>query len=483
MNVLFVVWELDPFFKMGGLGDVARSLPSALKSLGVDIRIMLPYYKVVKMGRNKKTKRGEFRMQYAGKSETVEIWETILPYTNIPAYFLKNPHYLDRVTSMDTWGFFDKAVVTVIKNNILSPAPDIVHLNDVHCGLIPLLIKLEKLPVRTLLTIHNLAYQGKTSIQIIKNIGIDPDACKTLLWEIKSSQINFLLEGIVHADIVTTVSPTYAKEILTEELGSGLNEVLRGKEGRIFGILNGIDINWRYILHDRSIKYHYGLSPEESSHEGVKYYDWKEGKRRNKVLLQKKLGLKVKTDIPMLCFIGRFDSKQKGLNIFHTMLRRVDQTAYEFVILGSGEKNWEERFHWLSTFYPKNISCTLRYDETLAHQIYAASDFILIPSSYEPCGLIQMIAMLFGTIPIAHKTGGLKDSIKDGYNGFLFSAYNSEALEEKIIKAIDIWKNHKPAFEQMVHHALTTDFSWEKSAKEYLSLYEKLLRETIWTSS
>ncbi len=483
MKVLFVVWELDPFFKMGGLGDVARSLPAALKSLGVDISVVVPYYGVVKMGRNKKTKRAEFTVQYAGKNETVELWEVIPTYTNVPAYFLKNSRYLDRVTSMETWGFFDKAVVTILKNNLLPAPPDIVHINDVHCGLIPLLIKLEKLPIKTMLTIHNVAYQGKTSIELIKNIGIDPNACKMLLWEIKSSQINFLLEGIVHADIVTTVSPTYAKEILTEGLGSGLNEVLRGKEARIFGILNGIDINWRYILHDRAVKFRYGLSPEKPNHNGVKYYGWKEGKRRNKLFLQKKLGLKIKSDIPMFCFIGRFDSWQKGLDILHTMLRRIDQTAYEFVILGQGDKNWEERFHWLSTFYPKNISCTFRYDETLAHQIYAASDFILIPSRYEPCGLIQMIAMLFGTIPIAHKTGGLKDSIKDGYNGFLFPTLSSEALEAKITKAIDMWKHDKPSFEQMVGHALTTDFSWKKSAKEYLSLYEKLLQEIIWTSS
>lgn len=480
MNVLFVVWELDPFFKMGGLGDVARSLPSALKSLGINISIVLPYYKVVKMGRNKKTKAAEFQMPYAGKNEKVEVWKTTHAYTNVPAYFLKNPRYLDRVISMDTWGFFDKAVVMLIKNHVLSPVPDIVHLNDLHCGLIPLLLKLHKIQIPTLLTIHNIAYQGKTSTEVIKNMGIDPQDCKMLLWEIKSSQVNFLLEGIVHADIVTTVSPSYSKEIFTEEFGGGLNEVLKGKEARIFGILNGIDINWRYILQDRSVKYHYGLSSNNNG--GAKYYDWQEGKRRNKLFLQKKLGLKVKGDMPMLSFIGRFDSKQKGLDILHTMLRRIDQTAYEFVILGSGEKNWEERFQWLSTFYPKNISCTFRYDEALAHQIYAASDFMIIPSRYEPCGLIQMISMLFGAIPIAHKTGGLKDSIKDSYNGFLFSAYNSEALEQRVTKAIDIWKNHRSDFEDMVQNALTTDFSWTKSAKEYISLYNKLLTETVWTS-
>ncbi len=180
----------------------------------------------------------------------------------------------------------------------------------------------------------------------------------------------------------------------------------------------------------------------------------------------------------MLCFIGRISEAQKGLDILHRMLRRVDQTKFQFVVLGTGEKEWEERFQWLSTFYPKYISCNFKFDDTLAHQIYAASDFIVIPSRYEPCGLIQMIAMLFGTIPIAHKTGGLKDSIKEGYNGFLFSRYSSEALEEKVIKAVTMWKNDKTAYEAMVTHALSTDFSWKKNANEYLTLYKKLLADS-----
>jgi len=483
MNVLFAVWELDPFFKIGGLGDVARSLPSALKALGVDIRIILPYYKVVKTGRIKKVKLATYNLQYADRKELVEVWELTPSYTNVPAYFLKNKRYLDFATGMETWGFFDKAVVHFIKNNISSWQPDIVHLNDVHCGMIPLLLKQEKIAVKTMLTIHNVAYQGKTTNKIVKDMGIDPALCRVLQWEIKSSRINFLLEGIVHADIITTVSPTYAKEILHEEYGGGLNEILRGKEGKLFGILNGIDINWRYLLHDRAIKYPYGLPDGSTNNESVKYLDWKEGKRHNKLFLQKKLGLKVKNDIPLLCFIGRFDAVQKGLDILHAMLRRIDQTAYEFVILGSGDRNWEERFRWLSTFYPKNISCTFRYDEKLAHQIYAASDFILIPSRYEPCGLIQMIAMLFGTIPIAHKTGGLKDSVKDGINGFLFQSYTSQALEEKLQNAISIWRNEKGAFEQIVRNALMTDFSWTKSARGYLALYEQLLRDPVLTTS
>lgn len=476
MKVLFAVWELDPFFKIGGLGDVARALPGALKKLGVDIRVIVPYYKVVKFHRNKKTKVGEFKVEYAGKKEKVEIWEVIHPHMKVPAYFLKNSNYLDQAVSIETWGFFDKAVVEIIKNNILNWQPDIVHVNDSHCGLIPHLIKLEKLPIKTMLTIHNLAYQKKTSLDVIRHAGIDPNSSKTILWEIKECQVNFLLEAITHADIITTVSPTYAKEILTEEFGCGLNEILKGMEGRIFGILNGIDIDFSHTTHDAAVKFPYGPS-EKRLNGKIEYYDWKEGKRLNKEFLQKKIGLKVKDDIPMLCFIGRIDVKQKGLDILHTMLRRIDQEKFEVVILGSGDEDWEERYKWLSTFYPKFISCNFRFDDKLAHQIYAASDFIVIPSKYEPCGLIQMIAMLFGTIPIAHNTGGLKDSIKNGYNGFLFSRYDSEGLEDKIVKAVDIWKNDRTTFEKIVQNAQATDFSWNKSAKEYLVLYEKLIAE------
>lgn len=474
MNVLFAVWENDPFFKIGGLGDVARSLPGELKTMDVDIRVITPYYKVVKMGRNKKTKVGVCEFSYGGEKVKVEIWQTTNPYTQVPAYFLKNRKYLDTVIPMDTWGVFNKAVVEIVKNNILDWKIDIIHINDWHYGLIPLLVKNEKLPIKTILTIHNLFHQGKAPLDTVKKMGIDPKLLKTLQWEIESRRVNFLLEAIVHADIITTVSPTYAKEILTEELGFGLNDFLKEREGQIYGILNGIDVDWRHTTRDLRVRFPYGPS-EKRVNGKIEYYRWKEGKLLDKEYLQKKLGLKVRKDIPMLCFIGRFIEAQKGIDILHRMLRRIDQTKFQFVILGTGDKNWEERFKWLSTFYPKNISCTFRFDDALAHQIYASSDFIVIPSKYEPCGLIQMIAMLFGTIPIAHNTGGLKDSIKDGYNGFLFDSYSSEALEEKVMKAVSMWKKNKHEYEKMVENALKTDFSWTKSAKEYLVLYNKLL--------
>lgn len=474
MNVLFVVWENDPFFKLGGLGDIARSLPGALKTLEVDIRVITPYYKVVKFARNKKSQVGMYSFLYDGKKVKVEVWQVLNPYTKVICYFLKNKKYLDVVTPVEIWGFFDKAVVELVKSNILNWNPSVIHINDRHGGLIPLLVKQEKLPIKTMLTIHNLAFQGKAPLDLMKRMGVDSRSCKILQWEVKNKQINFLQEAIIHSDIITTVSPTYAKEILTEEFGYGLHEILKGKEGLIYGILNGIDIDWRHTAKDKAIRYPYGLTEKREDGE-IKYYNWKQGKALDKEFLQKKLGLKVDKNIPMFCFIGRISETQKGLDILHRMLRRMDQTKFQFVVLGTGEKEWEERFQWFSTFYPKYISCNFKFDDMLAHQIYAASDFIVIPSRYEPCGLIQMIAMLFGTIPIAHKTGGLKDSIKDGFNGFLFSKYSSEALQEKVVKAMAMLKNDKATYEKMVENAFATDFSWKKNANEYLMLYKKLL--------
>lgn len=481
MNVLFAVWECDPLIKVGGLGDVARSLPLALKKLGVDIRIVLPYYKALRLGKIKRKKIGECILKYASEREMVEIIEIEHPVSKIPVYLLRNRKYLDIVDHPDTFAFFDKAVVEVIAQNCLLWTPHIIHCNDVHTGLLPLLVRESRLAVKTMLTIHNLSYQGKAPVKVLTKLGIDESKCKVLKWEIASKQINFLMEGIVHADVITTVSPTYGREIMTEEFGSGLEEILRGREGRIFGILNGIDDEWRYMIHRHVIKYPYLLSKRHlvESTNSNKLYSWVEGKRLNKMYLQKKLRLKIDSKIPMISFIGRFDAKQKGIDIMHKMMRRLSLPKYQFVILGSGDHEWEERFQWLSTFYPKYVSCNFKFDDILAHQIYAASDFIVIPSKFEPCGLIQMIAMLFGTLPIAHKTGGLIDSIQDGKNGFLFGKYTSEALEKTMKKALQIWHYHKSDYQKMVENAMDTDFSWDKSASEYLDLYNSLAKGTL----
>ncbi len=464
MKVLFAVWEIAPFFRFGGLGDVARSLPSTLlKEHGVDIRVIVPYYKAVKLGRVIRNHKGSLKVDYNGKLAEVDIYEVNHPSGKFPVYLLKSEKYLDVAHGIDTFCFYNKAVVEIVKRNILDFVPDIIHCNDNHAGFIPLLVKEAKLPIKTILTIHNLAYQGRTSKEVLAKLGLHGKG-RLLAWEIKSRQINMLMEGIIHADIVTTVSPTYAREIMTEEEGCGLEDVLRGKEGRVFGVLNGINIDKRYLK-----KLH--IDPTERTNISL----LEKKKKDNKRNLQKKLGLKVSESIPLSCFIGRFDPWQKGLDILHKMLRRIDLSHHQFVILGAGDHDWEERFQWFSKFYPRNVSCHFKFDERLAYRLYAASDFIIIPSKYEPCGLVQMRAMYFGTIPIAHKTGGLIDSIKDGVNGFLFEKYSSEVLEHTYKKAIKIYQSDKKKMHEMMQAAVNTDFSWTKSAAEYLALYKKLI--------
>ena len=257
MKVLFATWELDPFFKFGGLGDVARSLPGALKVKEVDIRIIMPFYLTLRLGRNTREKVGSFTISYAEKDEEVVIYQVNHPSTGVKVYLLENKKYMSIAKSQDTFAFFDKAVVEAVKQNSLRWQPDVVHCNDHHCGLIPILLKEEKLPVKSVLTIHNLSYQGNSTVEILTKVGLSKSRCRVIRWEIKSRQLNFLMEGIIHADAVTTVSPTYAKEIMQEEFGVGLEEILRGKEGRVFGILNGIDMDFRDLLHNKSLRYSY----------------------------------------------------------------------------------------------------------------------------------------------------------------------------------------------------------------------------------
>lgn len=477
MKVLFAVWELPPFFKVGGLGDVARALPADLTTLGVEIGVIIPFYKAVRFGEIKKEHLSTFTVQYDGTDEKVDLYSAKYPLNNFPCFFLKNKKYLDVVKDPDTWPFFNKAIIEAIKAELLSFKPDIIQCNDLHTGLLPLLVKVEKLAIKTMLTIHNLAHQGILPKDVLHKMNIDEKRGSFLAWERESKQLNLLMEAIIHADVVTTVSPTYAREIMTEEFGIGLDEVLRGKEGRIFGILNGINLT-KYLKHENGNVCDFvkrRMEHPEKIASNLEFF--LERKKENKMKLQKKLGFVVSDDIPMTCFVGRFSPFQKGLDILHRMIRNLDIENHQFVILGSGNIEWEEKFEWFNKFYPQNISCKFVFNEELAHEIYESSDFIAIPSRFEPCGLIQMIAMFFGTLPIAHRTGGLIDSIKNNHNGFLFDKYTSEALEHSYQKAIRIRKDDKKTFDVMVMGALTADFSWKKSAEEYLRLYTMLVEE------
>lgn len=473
MQVLFAVWELAPFFQVGGLGDVAKSLPKSLYSSGVDIRVIMPFYKSLKLHRLRKKEIKAFSIIYDKKKERVTLYQIHFLNSNLPVYIIKNKKYLD-IPNKDMFPFFNLSVVEILVKNYLSWQPEIIHCNDNHGGLIPFLVKHKNLAYKTLLTIHNLTHQGKTSSDVILKMGIDSGKCRIIRWEIKKRRINRLLEGIIHADLVNTVSPTYAKEILTEKYGAGLNEIIRNEKQKISGILNGLDYDTCCPLRDKNIIYHYNKT-EIKENFPYKIYSPVEGKRMNKKFLQEKLGLTVSDKLPLIGFIGRFDSKQKGIELIHKMIRRINLKKFQFVILGEGEIEWVERFNWLAHFYEKSVAYISVFDTRLASQIYSGCDFLLVPSVYEPCGLIQMIAMHYGTLPIARATGGLKDSIRDGEDGFLFKDYSSFDLEKKLKYAVEIWQNDKTKYQNMVLSAMTKDFSWNKSAKEYISLYKKLL--------
>lgn len=461
MKVLFVVWELVPFFQVGGLGDVAKALPKNLFRQGIDVRVILPFYKALKLHKQRKKEVKKIDVIYDGKKQKVTIFQISFLDEKIPVYLIKNEKWLD-IPSKDTFAFYNLCVFEILKYNHLDWISDVVHCQDHHTGLIPLLIKHNNLKFKTLLTIHNLNHQGKYSLDVVKRTGLDHTKCRVIQWEAKKKQINFLLEGIIHADLVNAVSPSYAKEILTEEYGCGLDEIIRNEGQKISGILNGIDYDSRDPKHDKNINFHYGVDSALR------------GKQLNKKFLQEKLGFTVSDEIPLIGFIGRFESKQKGLDIMHKMIRRVNLQKFQFVILGQGEVEWEDQFLWLARFYKKNVAYISVFDKRIASQIYAGVDFLLVPSKFEPCGLIQMIAMRYGTLPIARATGGLKDSIIDGVDGFLFKKYSSFDLETKMKKAVEIWKHDKNKINEMIVNAMKKDFTWDKSAKEYIKLYNKL---------
>lgn len=464
LTVLFPVWELEPFLKVGGLGEVARSLPHALKLRGVDIRLILPRYKAMKMYHQRPQKLGAIIVLYGDKWITVNVLQISFLNSQIPVYLLSNKKYFDKPVA-ETFSVFAGAVVELLKSPILKDwNPEIVHCNDNHCGLIPLLIKTQKLPYKTLLTIHCVSHQRKSPQEFATNLGIPVKSLSLAQWESPQKQLNFLLEGIKHADYVNTVSPTYLREIQTEELGNGLDDVILSNISKISAILNGIDYERKNPETDQALW-------QTFTHASAKM-----AKRANKIRLQKQLRLPPKPDVTLISFVGRMDVRQKGIEVLHRMLWREQFDNCQFVIMGHGQEEWENKFNSLASFLP-NVSVITKYDDGLASLIYGASDFVLIPSHFEPCCLIQMNAMRYGAIPIARATGGLSDTVTPGVNGLLYLSPTARELKQTLLKAIELKRLHPEEHESMVRNAMKTDFSWVKSAQEYIELYLKMLKD------
>lgn len=460
MKILFAAGEAHPFIKTGGLGDVAYSLPKALRAIGLDCRVILPKYLEISQDLKAKMKNIlNFEVNVGTKVVNCSI--DYLEYENIPFYFVGNDFYFGRkglyghADDDERFTLFSKAVVELCQ---LSQdfKPDIIHCNDWHTAIIPLLIKNEK--IKTLFTIHNLKYQGVFKKDIISY----------LIPEEEEDWISFMKLGIINADWVTTVSETYSKEITQRELGEGLDKFLKARGVSLTGIVNGLDFDL------------YNPEIDEDIYLKYSYNNILKGKKTNKELLQKYLGLDVNEDIPLIAMVSRI-VKEKGFDLITSVLDDLMKMNIQIVILGTGDKIMEDLFEDYSAIYPDRFSTNILFSNKLAKRIYAASDMFLMPSLYEPCGLSQLIALRYGSVPIVRETGGLKDTViefddsKDTGTGFIFKEYDQNIMMSTINYALSIYKQ-KDKWSKLATRGMITDSSWGNSAKLYLNLYQSLLK-------
>ncbi len=478
MKVAVVSFEVYPLAKVGGLADVAGALPKALKRKGVDVSVFMPFHKKVKeniekLGLASEKVLDDFDLGLA-TDEKASLYKTNLPGTDIPVYLVENDHYF---SSEDVYGapdggeqaiFFTKAVLESMKN--MNVHFDVIHANDWQTGLLPVYLKTtyNNEPAfsgtATIYTIHNLGYQGLfdrmyMGFAKLSDYLFNADAIEFY------GKLNFMKGGIIFSDIVNTVSPTYAQEIKTSEYGEKLEGVLQSRSDVLYGVLNGIDYEENDPSIDKRISYHYSV-------------DNLDGKWKNKEELQREMNLEVKPNVPIIGLISRLVD-QKGLDLVNEIMGYLMNCGIQFVLLGTGDKRYEKSFSELAKEFPGKASVKIGFDVNLAQRIYASSDFFLMPSRYEPCGLGQMYSLRYGTIPIVRYTGGLVDTVVefDGENGngFGFKAYDSAHLARAILKAI--YHYHEDGnMKKIIHNAMTTNLSWERSAEEYLKLYDLALR-------
>lgn len=472
LKVLFVASEVSPYAKSGGLGDVAGSLPKELKKKGVDIRIVFPKYRTINYDRLK-------NLTYVNSLDVVLGWrrQGTSIYTidsEVPTYLLEHDYYFGRDglygygDDYERFAFFCKAALEFL--TVIKFKPDIIHFNDWQTG--PACIYLKDLykkftfysEMKSLFTIHNLQYQGIFDRSILGSIDLNDGYFVNDKMEFHGSA-SFIKAGLTYADAISTVSETYSREIQSPEFGYGLDGLLRSRSHQLSGIVNGIDYENNNPKTDRRICYNFDA-------------DKLEKKVKNKTELQKRLGLPVREDVPMFAIISRLVD-QKGFDLIAAVLDQLMHRDIQIVVLGTGDGRYEHLFKHMAWLHSDKISANTLFDERLAQKIYAASDFFLMPSLFEPCGLGQLFAMRYGTIPIVRKTGGLADTVLHyNYetqmgNGFVFEDYLSSGLMWAINEALHAYYN-KPVLEQIIRNAMNSDFSWSKSAEKYIELYEDL---------
>lgn len=469
INVLFLAAEADPFVKVGGLGDVAGSLPRALRALSnedvkLDVRLVLPYHPVVKADNLKPL--GMFSIPRGDSEVEVEAFEGAL--NGMPVYFISGDvirtngsvYSLDSKLDAEKYTFFSLAALELPRQ--INWSPDVVHANDWHTALSVYgsLTKRWEAGARHVagvVTLHNLPFMGPDVSAILESYGIKIAQTDLPEW----ARLMPLPLGLWASDAIVAVSPTYANEVLTPEDGSGLDEFLQLRRETISGILNGIDI--------------VSFNPADDSALGRNFeIDSLEKRAANKSLLQERLGFQPDPDLPLLAMVSRMDI-QKGVDLAFTALKSMKKVNFQAIILGTGDPKLEEAAQSLHNLFPEKIKVELRYDARLARQIYAGSDMLLMPSRYEPCGLSQMIAMRYGCVPVVRATGGLNDTVKHGETGFVFDKAHHMSLMGAVKAGIKVYSDRE-RWRKIQRAGMAQDFSWENSARKYLELYQSLVK-------
>lgn len=473
MKILYVGGEALPFASTGGLGDVLGSLPAALKAYSPDddVRMVMPLHgKIGPQWREKMTKVAEFTVQLAWRCQYCGVWS--LEKDGVTVYFIDNEYYFKRsrlygeYDDGERYAYFSLAVMEMLEK--IDFIPDILHANDWQSALTVLYSKVRypQYGIKTVYTIHNIEYQGIYSKDILGEVFALPDSAMSLVEF--DGCVNLTKGAIVACDKLTTVSQRYSEELRTPYYASGLDGIIGENAYKSCGIVNGIDISYYDPMNDPDM-----IGPKY----GAKYKLFS-NKAKNKTALQEALGLPVDENIPMISMITRLVS-HKGVDLVKHVIDQVLGEDVQFVLLGTGNAEFEEFFTWLESRYPTKVRALIRFDKKLSKQIYAASDLFLMPSKSEPCGLSQMIASRYGAIPIVRETGGLYDTIKpfnpetgEG-NGVTFYAYNAHDMLDAIRRAIALWNDENDR-KKLVRNAITADFSWNASAAKYADLYKSM---------
>ncbi|MDE5558268.1 MAG: glycogen synthase GlgA [Ruminococcus sp.] len=480
-NILFAASECVPFIKTGGLADVVGALPKYLNKNDFDVRVILPYYTCIPAKfRDNFRYVTHFYMDYGMRKDNVHVGIMEYEYNGIKFYFVDNEYYFkcdtpyssDLKWDIERFTFFCKAVLAILP--VIGFRPDIIHCHDWQASLIPVFMHSTFATnpfyssTKTIMTIHNLKFQGVWNIDTFKyNTALPQYMFTPDKLEFKKDA-NMLKGGLVYADYITTVSETYAEEIKYPFYGEQLDGLLRARSASLRGIVNGIDYNVFDPNNDKNIYKEYHAK------------NFKKKKAVNKAELQKELGLPVDGNKYMIAIISRL-TDQKGLDLVSYTMERICDENTQFVVIGTGDHRYEDMFRHYQWKYPDRVSANILYSDPLAHKLYAAADAMLMPSLFEPCGLTQLISLRYGTVPIVRETGGLRDTVQpynefDGTGtGFSFANYNAEEMLGVINYSKHIYFNHRDQWDKMVYRGMTTDYSWNSSAKQYEGMYNWII--------